>query len=115
MSLSYYMDEHVDYDITRGLRRRNVDVLMVQDDGRRQTDDPIILDRALVLGRVVFTQDKDFLREAHFRQATGIPFAGVIYSVQDKARIGQIVLDLEVFANAGNPGDLDNEVVYLRI
>jgi predicted nuclease of predicted toxin-antitoxin system len=115
MSLTYYMDEHVDYDITRGLRRRNVDVLVVQDDSHRQTDDAIILDRATVLGRVVFTQDKDFLREAHHRQVNGIPFAGVIYAAQDKRRIGQIILELDVFAKSGNPGDLDNQLVYLKI
>jgi predicted nuclease of predicted toxin-antitoxin system len=115
MSLSYYMDEHVDDDIIRGLRRRKVDVLTVQEDGRRQTDDAIILDRALTLGRVVFTQDDDFLREAHVRQNAGQAFAGVIYIHQVKARVGPIVLALEVFAKAGNPGDLDNEVVYLRI
>jgi predicted nuclease of predicted toxin-antitoxin system len=115
MSLSYYMDEHVDDDITRGLRRRGVDVLTVQDDGRRKTDDAAILDRALILGRVVFTQDDDFLREAHVRQFLGHPFAGVIYIHQVKERVGPIVLELEVFAKAGNPGDLDNQVVYLKI
>jgi predicted nuclease of predicted toxin-antitoxin system len=115
MSLSYYMDEHVDDDITRGLRRQGVDVLTVQDDGRRQTDGAIILDRAPILGRVVFTQDDDFLRETHVRQNAGQAFGDVIYIHQINSRVGAIVLELEVFANAGNPGDLDNQVVYLRI
>jgi hypothetical protein len=109
------MDEHVDIDITRGLRRRSVDVLMVQDDGHRQTDDVVILDRALALVRVVFTQDDDFLRETHHRQAAGVPFAGVIYTPPKKGSVGPIVLQLETFAKAGNPGDLNNQVVYLKI
>ena len=80
MAIAFYIDEHVDDAITRGLRRRGVDVLRVQDDGHSRTDDKIILDRAGVLGRVVFTRDDDFLVIAQARQANGIPFAGVVYA-----------------------------------
>jgi hypothetical protein len=107
MSLSYYMDEHV-------LRLRGVDVITAQEDHHRQTDDPLILDRATVLGRVVFTQDQDFLREVHSRQAAGVSFAGVIYAPQLKSKVGQYVNDLEVFAKAGEPADLKDQVIYLR-
>ena len=46
MPVAFYMDEHVDGAITRGLRRRGVDVLRVQDDAHASTDDELILDRA---------------------------------------------------------------------
>jgi predicted nuclease of predicted toxin-antitoxin system len=54
------MDEHVHRAITIGLRLRGVDVLTA-------TPDPLILDRALELNRVMFSQDQDFLIEAHHR------------------------------------------------
>ena len=41
-----YMDEHVPSAITEGLRRRGVDVLTAQEDGRTGEDDPELLDRA---------------------------------------------------------------------
>jgi len=44
--------------------------------------DPIILDRATELQRVVFTQDEDFLAIANRRQQEEVNFAGVIYSHQ---------------------------------
>lgn len=80
MPLTYYMDEHVEPAITKGLRRRGVDVLTVQADGRRGATDPMLLDRASSLGRVIITRDRDFLIEAAQRQAAGIPFAGVVYA-----------------------------------
>jgi len=54
------MDEHIHLAITVGLQFRDVDVLTVQDDGRKGMPDTVILDRAMDLQRVVFTQDEDF-------------------------------------------------------
>jgi predicted nuclease of predicted toxin-antitoxin system len=65
MTIALYMDEHVHKGITDGLREREVDVLTVQEDNRTSTPDPIILDRATELQRVMFTQDQDFLIEAN--------------------------------------------------
>ena len=59
------MDEHVHRAITTSLRLRGVDVLTAQDDGRRHVPDPVLLDRATELGRVLFSQDEDLLVEAH--------------------------------------------------
>jgi hypothetical protein len=115
MGIAYYMDEHVAGAITRGLRRRGIDVITVQEDGRRKTDDPIILDRALALGRVVFSRDEDFLREAYRRQATGEPFAGVVYAHQQGPGIGQCIADLELIAHVYNPEDMANRVEYLPL
>ena len=78
-------------------------------------DDPVLLDRAIALGRVVFTQDEDFLREAHRRQETGEAFAGVVYAHQLNVTIGQYVSDLELIAKVYEPEDLANRVEYLPL
>lgn len=65
MSLALYMDENVHGAITTGLRLRGVDVLTVQEDDRAGLPDPLVLDRAMELERIVFTQDSDFLIEAN--------------------------------------------------
>lgn len=54
------MDEHVPRAITEGVRRRGVDVLTVQADDAGGSDDVVVLDRAMVLSRVVVTNDDDF-------------------------------------------------------
>jgi hypothetical protein len=115
MSIAYYMDEHVAGAITRGLQRRAVDVLTVQDDNLMSADDPIILDRATALGRTVFTRDNDFLREAQLRQAAGLPFAGVVFAHQQGPGIGRCISDLEIIAKVYDPIDMANKVEYLPL
>lgn len=115
MAVALYMDQHVPNAITRGLRRRGVDVLRVQDDGHDRADDEVILDRALALGRVVFTQDDDFLTIAQARQNGGAAFSGVVYVKQQTVSIGDCIRDLEIIAAASSPDDMMNKVEYLPL
>ena len=69
----------------------------------------------MALGRAVFTQDEDFLREAHRRQETGEAFAGVIYAHQLDVTIGRCVSDLELIVKVYEPADLANRVEYLPL
>ncbi len=84
MTIALYMDEQVPKAITVSLRQRDVDVLSIQEDSRSGYPDPILLDRATELERVMFSQDDSFLAEAHRRQTEGVDFAGVIYAHQKK-------------------------------
>ena len=113
MTVALYMDEQVASAITRGLRRRGIDVLRVQDDGHRSTDDEIILDRAAALNRVVFTQDDDFLAIAQQRQASGVPFAGVVYARQRGPTIGRCITHLELVAGGADMAYMANRVEYI--
>ncbi|MEW6368176.1 MAG: DUF5615 family PIN-like protein [Acidobacteriota bacterium] len=115
MTLRLYMDEHVPVAIALALDLAGVDVLTVQDDGRRGRKDPELLHRARELGRVVFTQDEDFLREAHLWQEKGDPFLGVIYAHQLQMTIGEIVGDLELLAKVAEPHELTQYVQYLPL
>ena len=69
-------------DFTLDLRLRGIDVLTVQEDGLTAAPDSLLLDCALDLSRILFSQDQDFLIEDHHRQNKGIPFTGVIYADQ---------------------------------
>ena len=109
------MDVHIKYAVTRSLRARGVDVQTAQEDGARTLFDPQLLDRALELGRVLFSQDSDLLREAARRQQTGESFAGVVYGHQQNISIGQCVNDLELIAKVLDPSDLANQVIYLPL
>lgn len=109
------MDVQVPWAIVNGLRMRNIDVLTAQDDGSRRLPDPDLLDRAGVLGRVLFTQDEDFLVEAARRQAGGESFAGVIYAHQQGISIRKRIDDLEFLATAGDWDDFKDRVTYLPL
>lgn len=115
MSIRLYVDVHVRRAITEGLRLRGVDVLTAQEDGAREFDDPDLLERATALGRVLFTQDDDLLREAKQRQQTGETFAGVIYAHQLNLTTGQCIADLELIAQASEPAEWINRTEYLPL
>ena len=115
MSIGLYMDVHVPFAITTGLELRQVDVLTAQADQTITLSDPDLLDRAGKLGRVIFTQDEDFLREAWRRQTAGEYFAGVVYAHQLNVTIGQCVNDLELIAKVYEPEELLSQVEYLPL
>jgi predicted nuclease of predicted toxin-antitoxin system len=115
MPIKFYFDHQVPQAIVKGLRSRQVDVLTAREDGAHRLSDPELLDRATALGRVLFSQDKDLLREAESRQQRGSSFCGVIFSRQHKASIGKCIEDLELIAKAGNPQDLVDRVEFLPL
>ena len=115
MPVSLYMDHHVPRAITAGLRLRRVDVLTGADDNAAELKDPELLDRATVLGRVLFSQDEDLLVEATRRQTEGIPFSGVVYAHQLHLPIGACVRDLQLISIAAEPSDVRNQVIFLPL
>ena len=108
MSVALYMDEHVPYPITVGLRIRSVDVVTAQQDGRERTADSALLDRATELNRVMFSFDADMLREADKRQRRIVAFSGLIFAHPVRIAIGQCVRDLELVAKIAEPSELVN-------
>ncbi|MEK7830947.1 MAG: DUF5615 family PIN-like protein [Acidobacteriota bacterium] len=115
MSVKLYMDVHVRRAVTEGLKLRGVDVLTAQEDGKRRLADPLLLDRAGELNRLLFTQDDDLLREAKLRQQSGIEFAGIVYAHQLNISIGECVDDLEIIAGASELSEWINRVEYLPL
>jgi hypothetical protein len=98
MSVGLYMNVHIRRQITEGLRQRGVDVLTAQEDGTTRLPDSELLNRAIELGRILFTQDSDLLREATRRQRAGEFFTGVIYAHPLKVTIGECIEDLTLLA-----------------
>lgn len=115
MAIAFYMDVHIPRTVTMGLRLRGVDVLPAQEDNCAQLSDPELLERATELRRVLFTFDDDLLREAAYRQKTGLFFTGVIYTHLLQMSIGPCIHDLETIAKESEPEDLFNQVKFLPL
>lgn len=109
------MDQHVPVQIADGLRRRGIDVITAFEDGQAKSDDDLLLARATELNRVLFTQDRDFLRIADLWQAKGRAFTGIIYAHQLTITIGQAVRDLELMAQVFIAVDMVNRVEYIPL
>lgn len=109
------MDHHVPVAISKGLRRRGVDVLTAHEDGAANWEDQDLLLRATNLGRTLFTQDDDLLSIARQWQGTGTSFCGVIYAHQRAITIGQAVRDLELVASAMEPAEIQDRIEFLPL
>ena len=110
-----YMDENVRFEITLGLRSRDVDVMTVQEDGMASASDPDVLDRATALRRVLFTNDEDFVIEAASRQRNGTEFYGIIFAHPMDVTIGTCIADLELIAKLSEPEELLNQLWRLPL
>jgi predicted nuclease of predicted toxin-antitoxin system len=107
-AVKYYTDEHVARAVARGLRERGVDVLMAADAGMLSASDREHLEFALREGRVVFTQDDDFLR----LHAAGAEHAGIAYMPQGSS-IGEMIRGLMLVFQVLDADEMRNHVEFL--
>ena len=106
-SIRFYTDEHVSKAVIRGLRQRGVDVLAVPEAGMMAASDQEHLDYARDRGRVIFTQDDDFLR-----LAAGQSHAGIVYAPQHTP-IGEIIFGLMLIFQVMDSQEMDDHVEFL--
>ena len=115
MSVNLYFDVHVRLAVADGLRLRGVDVLRAQEDGTAEFADPDLLNRATELGRVLFTQDDDFLSEGVRRQNNGESFAGIVYAHQLNVGVGGCIVDLEIIAKSSDEAEWIGRIEFLPL
>jgi predicted nuclease of predicted toxin-antitoxin system len=106
--IRFYMDECVAAAVADGLRRRGVDVLTVEDAGLLGASDAEHLDRARREGRVIFTQDDDFLR----LHAAGEQHAGIVYAPQQSGT-GEIIRGLMLIHGVLEDHEMTDHLEYL--
>lgn len=109
------MDHHVRSAVTKGLRRRGIDVLIAFEDGWAEAPDAEVLGRASLLGRVLFTQDDDFLAIADAMQRNGPGHGGLVYAHQLQVTVGQIVTDLQLILEVATRGEMFDTVLFLPL
>jgi len=84
VSIRFHLDEHISAHIAAGLRRRNIDVTTTSDAGLVGVTDIAQLEFATSSGRILVTQDDDFLR----LHGQGVPHAGLCDCRQESMSIG---------------------------
>jgi predicted nuclease of predicted toxin-antitoxin system len=108
-TIRFHLDENCPNAIADGLRRRGIDVTTTPEVGLISATDEEQTLHALVEGRVIFSQDQDFLRI----NAAGIRHAGIVYCRQGKRSIGGIILGLTEIWEIMEPAEMHNWLVYL--
>ena len=104
----FYTDEHVARAVVNGLRERGADVITTPEAGLLGASDEKHLEFASIEGRVLFTQDEDFLK----LHAAGVEHAGIAYTPQGAA-IGDIIRGLMLIQQVLNAEEMRGHIEYL--
>ncbi len=110
-------DENFNYNIVRGVRRRDpaVQIVCVQDVGLFGAGDPRVLEWAAAEGRIMLSHDVSTLtRFAYDRVAAGLRMPGV-FEVGRRLTIKAVIDDLLLVSHCSFPDDWEGRVVYLPI
>jgi len=109
VAVSFHLDEHISTALAVALRSRGIDVTTTADAGLVGVEDRDQLAFAAVAGRVMVTQDVDFLR----LHAAGIPYAGIAFCHSKWRTIGEVLRRLVLIHATFSPADIKNRVEYL--
>ena len=107
--IRFHLDEHIDPDVARALRRYGIDVTTTVEAGLRTRSDLAQLEFATREQRVLVTHDADFLR-----LADRIPqHTGIAYSTRTARSLGEMIRSLILIYEVLTPEEMTGRVEYL--
>jgi predicted nuclease of predicted toxin-antitoxin system len=109
VQIRFHLDEHIPAGIASGLRRRGIDVTTAVEGELAGADDVAQLAFAASAGRVLVTQDADFLRI----HAQGAPHAGIVYCHQGSTPMGVMLRKLVLICDLVSPEEMAGKVEFL--
>ena len=108
-TIRFHLDENSTKAVAVGLRQKGIEVTTTQEAGLLGAIDEEQAAYALAEGRVIFTQDRDFLRI----NAASVPPAGIAYCEKDTRGIGNIVTALTLIWEIYEPEEMVNRVEFI--
>jgi predicted nuclease of predicted toxin-antitoxin system len=108
-TIRFHLDEHVAHAVADGLRRLGIDVTTTTDANLIGAADAEHIAYAVAQGRVIFTEDDDFL----VLVSTGMQHNGLAYCRQSTRSIGQVIRALELLWEVYEPDEMRNHVEFL--
>ena len=108
-TIRFHLDEHCNPAIAAGLRLHGVDVTTTLEARLLGAKDEEHIAYSVATGRVVFTQDQDFLK----LHATGMQHGGIAFCHQQRRSIGQIIASLLRIWEIYEPEDMANRVEFI--
>ncbi len=108
-TIRFHLDENCHRAIAEGLRRRGIDVTTTPEVGLLSATDDQQAAFSVAQGRVLFTQDHDFLR----LHAAGAAHAGIAYCAKDTRSIREIIQALVMIWEILEPEEMRNHVEFI--
>ena len=107
--MRFHLDEHVANAVAEALRRRGINVTTTVDANLLSAPDDEHIAFAKREGRVIVTQDTDFLRSA----ANDATHRGIVYYPQGKCSIGDVARHLALMHDAMDENEMPGRIEYL--
>lgn len=107
-AVRYFLDEHISRAVASGRRERGIDAVLAHDAGAKGATDEQVIVRAAQHGRVVVTQDADFLR----LHSQGIRHAGIAYATTAMP-IGSMIRGLLLIHDVLTAEDMIGHVEFI--
>ena len=110
-TIRFHLDENCAAAIAVGLRRQGVDVTTTPEGGLLGASDADHVAFAFALddGRVIFTQDGDFLRIHN----SGVEHPGIVYCPKDSRTLGQVIDALQLIWEVCEPEEMIYRVEFI--
>jgi hypothetical protein len=108
-TIRFHLDENCPRALAEGLRRRGLDVTTTPEADLLGAIDEDQEAHALREGRVIFTQDRDFLRI----NAAGVERAGIAYCPKDSKRLVEAIDGLVLIWEVLEPDEMRGRVEFL--
>ena len=115
--LRFAADENLNYNIVRGLLRREADlnITRIQDVDLSGKDDATVLEWAAEENRILLTHDLSTITKyAYERVNEGLPMPGVCEIKMDSP-LGDIIEDLLLLANYSYEDEWEGKILYLPL
>ncbi|HUQ94657.1 MAG TPA: DUF5615 family PIN-like protein [Bryobacteraceae bacterium] len=109
MPVTFHLDEHIPPALADALRSRGIDVTTTADAGLMGAEDREHLAFAVNAGRIVVTQDVDFLR----LHAEAVPHVGIAYWHPRARSLGEVLRRLVLIHATLSPEEMQTRVEYL--
>lgn len=107
-AIRFHLDEHVHPAVADALRRRGIDVTTTAEAGLLGAADADHVAFANRTGRVIFTNDDDFLN----LHSQGGAHAGIVYCHQQNRSVGEIIRTLELIWEVLEPAEMRQRVEF---
>jgi predicted nuclease of predicted toxin-antitoxin system len=107
--IRYHLDEHIDPDIARALRRHGIDVTTTVEARLLSRSDRSQIEYASSSGRAIVTHDADFLRMA----SEGLDHPGVVYCHRTAHSIGEMIRRLILVYEVLGADEIRGRVEFL--
>jgi predicted nuclease of predicted toxin-antitoxin system len=108
-TIRFHLDEHIDFAVAQGLRRRGIDVTTTAEASLLGSDDLEQIAFAAEDKRVIVSNDRDFLR----LHDQGVEHPGIVYCHQQSRSIGEMIRTLELLWEILELEEMRNQVEFI--